>query len=131
MQTRGRVRGNAMSMASSHGWRRAREIPLTALLMTLAVLSVAIGFSCALSASYQVQKAQASKNTLAYSRSYADELSAVVNLYIHTRHGQLPAIASKVSADSDNQAAVAGELQRVLQQADGAVAVPCADQTRA
>lgn len=116
-----------MSVASSHGRRPARRIPLAALLVTLAVLSVAIGFAYALFASYQVQKAQAIKNTLAYSRSYADKLADVVNLYIHAMHGQLLASASKVSADSDNQTAVAGEMQRVLQQADGAVAVLFSD----
>ena len=99
-----------MSVASSHGRRPARRIPLAALLVTLAVLSVAIGFAYALFASYQVQKAQAIKNTLAYSRSYADKLADVVNLYIHAMHGQLLASASKVSADSDNQTAVALSL---------------------
>lgn len=107
--------------------RPKRKVPLSAVLVALAVLSVAIGFAYAFFASYQVQKAQAIKNTLVYNRAYADKLAEVVDVYIHALHGQLLASASTVSTQGGKHPDIAGELQRVVQQADGASAVLYAD----
>lgn len=107
--------------------RKKRRVALSAVLVALAVLSVAIGFSYAYVSSYQVQKAQVVKNTLAYGRAYADKLAGVVNIYIHAMHGQLQSTASKLAVDMRDQTDLAGELERVVQHADGAIAMLLAD----
>lgn len=111
-----------MSLQPDAPVRRRRKVPLSAVLVTLAVLSVAVGFAYALFASYQVQKAQIVSNTLAYSRSYADKLAEVVDIYIRSLHAQLLASAAKVATSEGNAPDIDAELQRVLRQADGAIA---------
>jgi len=106
---------------------RKRKIGLHAVLVALAVLSVAVGFSNALYSSYQVQKAQIIKNSLAANLAHAEKLAEVISVYIDAVHRQVRASARQLASRLGDPAAVQGELQRLTSQVDSAAAAMLAD----
>jgi type II secretory pathway pseudopilin PulG len=104
-----------------------RKVGLLAVLIALAVLSVAIGFANALYAGYQVQKAQAVRNTLEANRAYAQKLSEVITLYIAAVHRQLDASAAQFSGAPLPDAERASALWRLAARIEGVSTVLLAD----
>lgn len=100
-----------------------RKVSLLAVLIALAVLSVAVGFANALYAGYQVQKAQAVRNTLESNRAYAQKLSEVITLYMAAAHRQLDASAAAFSGQRPPQEESAAALARLAARIEGASAV--------
>jgi len=106
---------------------RKRKIGLHAVLVVLAVLSVAVGFSNAMYSSYQVQKAQIIKNALAANQARAEKLAEVINVYIAALHRQARNSADRLPPYVHNPQAVQEELQRLAGQVDSVHAVMLAD----
>jgi len=104
-----------------------RKVSLLAVLIALAVLSVAIGFANALYAGYQVQKTQAVRNTLEANRAYAQKLSEVITLYIAAVHRQLDASAAQFSGVPLPDAERASALSRLSARIEGVSTVLLAD----
>lgn len=116
-----------MSPRSSRAGTRKRKVGLHAVLVALAVLSVAVGFSNAMYSSYQVQKAQIIRNALAANHARAEKLAEVIDVYIaalqrlaRNAGGELPAAMGKPQA-------LQSELQRLAGQVDSLHAVMLAD----
>ncbi|MBD9419164.1 GGDEF domain-containing protein [Achromobacter sp. ACM04] len=106
---------------------RKRKIGLLAVLVALAVLSVAVGFSNAMYSSYQVQKAQIIKNALAANHARAEKLAEVIDVYLDALHRQARNTASQLSASMGKPQALQSELQRLADQIDSLHAVMLAD----
>ena len=116
-----------MSPPSNHAGARKRKIGLHAVLVALAVLSVAVGFSNAMYSSYQVQKAQIIKNALAANQARAEKLAEVINVYIAALHRQARNSADRLAPYMGNPQTVQDELQRLAGQVDSVHAVMLAD----
>ncbi|WLW64474.1 sensor domain-containing diguanylate cyclase [Achromobacter aegrifaciens] len=116
-----------MSPRSSHAGLRKRKIGLLAVLVVLAVLSVAVGFSNAMYSSYQVQKAQIIKNALAANHARAEKLAEVIDVYIAALHRQARNAAGQLAASMGKPQALQNELQRLAGQVDSLHAVMLAD----
>ena len=104
-----------------------RKVSLLAVLIALAVLSVAVGFANALVAGYQVQKAQAVRNALESNRAYAQKLSEVITLYLAAVHRQLDVGADAFTAGQLSGAQRQTELARLASRIEGVSAVLLAD----
>ncbi|HBL66473.1 MAG TPA: diguanylate cyclase, partial [Achromobacter sp.] len=104
-----------------------RKVSLLAVLIALAVLSVAVGFANALVAGYQVQKAQAVRNALESNRAYAQKLSEVITLYLAAVHRQLDVGADAFMAGQLSGAQRQTELARLASRIEGVSAVLLAD----
>ncbi|MGV2861622.1 sensor domain-containing diguanylate cyclase [Achromobacter sp. ESBL13] len=100
---------------------------LLAVLIALAVLSVAVGFANALVAGYQVQKAQAVRNALESNRAYAQKLSEVITLYLAAVHRQLDVGADAFTAGDLSGAARQTELARLASRIEGVSTILLAD----
>ncbi|MDQ6215933.1 diguanylate cyclase, partial [Achromobacter insolitus] len=77
------------------------------------MLSVAVGFSNAMYSSYQVQKAQIIKNSLAANQARAEKIAEVVDVYVAALHRQAGNSARQLPAFLHNPAALQAELQRL------------------
>jgi len=104
-----------------------RKLGLHAVLVALAVLSVAVGFSNAMYSSYQVQKAQIIRNALAANHARAEKLAEVIDVYVAALHRQARNAASQLPASMDKPQALQNELQRLAGQIDSLHAVMLAD----
>lgn len=102
-----------------------RKTSLLTVLIALAVASVVIGFSNALFAGYQVQKAQVIKNALDSNRAYAEKLAEVIDLYVDALHRQLQAGVPRLAATAAAPSAV--DLSQLAGSAQGVSAVLLAD----
>lgn len=116
-----------MSPRSGLAGRRKHKVGLHAVLVALAVLSVAVGFSNAMYSSYQVQKAQIIKNSLAANQARAEKIAEVVDVYVAALHRQAGNSARQLPALLHNPAALQAELQRLAGQIDSVYAVLLAD----
>lgn len=116
-----------MSPRSSHAGMRKRKIGLLAVLVALAVLSVAVGFSNAMYSSYQVQKAQIIKNALAANHARAEKLAEVIDVYVAALHRQARSAADRLPGSLGKPQALQDELQRLAGQIDSLHAVMLAD----
>ena len=116
-----------MSPRSSGAGMRKPKIGLLAVLVALAVLSVAVGFSYAMYSSYQVQKAQIIKNALAANHARAEKLAEVIDVYIAALHRQARNAASQFPASMGKPQALQNELQRLAGQIDSLHSVMLAD----
>lgn len=118
-----------MSPRSSHARIRKRKIGLLAVLVALAVFSVAVGFSAAMYSSYQAQKAQIIKNALAANHARAEKLAEVIEVYVAALHRQARNSARQILPLLHNPQALQDELQRLGGQIDSVHAVLLADAT--
>ncbi|MEN4921213.1 sensor domain-containing diguanylate cyclase [Achromobacter spanius] len=107
---------------------KERKVRLLTVLILLAVLSVAIGFFNAMYAGYQVQKAQAVRNTLESNLAYAQKLADVINLYIHAADRQLTASADRIIEAAPAPDALTRELSLAAARIEGVTAVLLADE---
>jgi len=106
---------------------RERRVRLLTVLISLAVLSVAVGFFNAMYAGYQAQKTQVVKNTLDSNLAYAQKLADIINLYIQTGDRQLTAGANRIQRLADAPGALPGELSELAGTIEGVMAVLLAD----
>ncbi|WP_447920360.1 diguanylate cyclase [Achromobacter aegrifaciens] len=104
-----------------------RKVGLLAVLVGLAVLSVAVGFSTAMYSSYQVQKAQIVKNALAANQARAEKIAEVIDVYVAALHRQASNSAHRLSASMRDPVALRDEMQRLAGQIDSVYAVMLAD----
>lgn len=104
-----------------------RKVGLLAVLISLAALSVAIGFAVALYAGYQAQKAQVVKNTLESNLAYAQKLADVINLYVEAADRLLSANASQLLQAANAPAAQSPELSDIAARIEGVTAIFLAD----
>lgn len=118
-----------MKPHSNRAGTRKRKLGLHAVLVALAVLSVAVGFSNAMYSSYQVQKAQIIRNSLAANQARAEKLAEVIDVYIAALHRQARNAASQLSAAMGKPQALQNELERLAGQIDSLHAVMLADTT--
>ncbi len=106
---------------------RERRVRLLTVLISLAVLSVAVGFFNAMYAGYQAQKTQVVKNTLDSNLAYAQKLADIINLYIQTGDRQLTAGANRIPRLADAPGVLQGELSELAATIEGVTAVLLAD----
>lgn len=106
---------------------RERRVRLLTVLISLAVLSVAVGFFNAMYAGYQAQKTQVVKNTLDSNLAYAQKLADVINLYIQTADRQLSAGAARVLQAGAAPETLRTELSGLAATMEGVAAVLLAD----
>ena len=106
---------------------KERKVRLLTVLISLAVLSVAVGFFNAMYAGYQVQKTQAVKNTLESNLAYAQKLADVINLYIQSADRQLSASVGRILHAASAPDTLDAELLAAAARIEGVTAVLLAD----